>query len=467
MPIPPDHIDAQLAWARESYVAGRLADCLHILESIPAEQRKDGITYATIELEKVFCLLRMATEKQGVERLELFHRAYACFQECIYAAPFAPEPYATFAEFWRLLGDEAMRTSLRRFADDISGNPSTSVYAPPAALKESCKTPSSTPAPMRLLFIMNTGQPDYGLDTLYDGLCQEIGPENVIDFPEKPTIHGETVGLQTNQYERYPCICDHPRHGMDLDAILAELSQGRFDAILFGDVKDSVDNAALRSIFRAKQDAPLFVVDQQDDPRDNRHAIRQRLSFPAIKGYFKREYLSAIDLGEDAFPLPFAYPNSRVSMQPTHGGEGLFWAGHRRFGQRRAILEYLERETGRKMDKAFAPQDYAVAVHNALAGLSLFGVGFDTIRYWEILAQGTLLIAQRPPIRIPHNFTDGRHALFFDTPADLAAIAQWCEAHPEQAEKTAALGYQHLLKHHTSSARARQLLTVVHQRIHH
>ena len=55
--------------------------------------------------------------------------------------------------------------------------------------------------------------------------------------------------------------------------------------------------------------------------------------------------------------------------------------------------------------------------------LSIRGGGFDTIRYWEIVASKTLLISEMPDIVIPHNFEHGVHAIFCRP--DLKDLMGW------------------------------------------
>ena len=98
-------------------------------------------------------------------------------------------------------------------------------------------------------------------------------------------------------------------------------------------------------------------------------------------------------------------------------------------------------------------------------GISLPGNGFDTVRYWELPAHGVLLLSERLPLAIPHDFVDGKHAVFFDTVAELRDKADYYLAHPQEAIAIARSGHAYLLEHHTGSARARQCLGQIQQRL--
>ncbi len=158
-------------------------------------------------------------------------------------------------------------------------------------------------------------------------------------------------------------------------------------------------------------------------------------------------------------PLPLSYPDNRIPAQmPTRRTTALFWAGNRYYGQRRLYLESLESILNTQFTEKYAPADYRAALLDAHMGLSLFGFRFDTVRYWEVPAHGAMLLAERPPTCIPHNFKDGESALFFDTLPELLECLSEFLQHPRQIPVIAAHGHAHLRQYHTGSARARQLL---------
>ena len=99
-----------------------------------------------------------------------------------------------------------------------------------------------------------------------------------------------------------------------------------------------------------------------------------------------------------------------------------------------------------------------MALGNSRIGLNIFGFGFDTVRYWEIPAHGAMLLAERLPIDIPHNFVDGESAVFFDDLSDIEQKLAYYMEHLDEAAAIAARGHTHFMKYHTASARARQML---------
>ena len=72
-----------------------------------------------------------------------------------------------------------------------------------------------------------------------------------------------------------------------------------------------------------------------------------------------------------------------------------------------------------------------------------------------------MLLAERPPIQIPHNFIDGESAVFFDDVSELAERLVYYQAHPHESAAIAQAGHSRLLLHHTNVSRAQQALTRV------
>jgi hypothetical protein len=481
--VPPDY--DPMAHAQDWRGRGRPDLSFEILAAIPFRLRNDPETFVLVEIEKQYSALEADGLEQGTRRLERFWQSQMSLYDVVHVLPDAEPAFRCQAEFWRRIGDPGYGAGLLRSMEALG---STSVAQQRAALDaEHTQQPEREPLlefserpTRRILFLMNSTRPHYGLDTLFDGLCQLLGPDNVVDFPHKPTLHGSREGLAANQWERYPCLFEWPGTPYELEQILADLRAGRFDTVLYGDLEHDLPREATRQISLAAGGTPFFVVDQQDDPLHNLPRVLDFLGRNSVDGYFKRETLRSVDYGPRAWPLPFSWPDSRL-VQPRPFAEGglpsppskadqggcrtpdIFWAGHRRFGLRRLYLEHLERLVGRSFEAGYEPDAYATALDTVLLGLCLGGVGFDTIRYWEIPARGCALFAERPPIVIPNNFEDNKSAIFFNDLSTFQEKLQYYLAHPGEAEAIGRRGQEHLRAHHTSSRRAAQLLARMHQ----
>jgi len=110
--------------------------------------------------------------------------------------------------------------------------------------------------------------------------------------------------------------------------------------------------------------------------------------------------------------------------------------------------------------------DYFRLLGRSKMGLSIRGSGFDTMRYWEIVASKTLLVSEKPYIDIPNNFEHGKQAVFCRP--DLSDLVDLVRnyAHDDSARRDIAeAGYRHLLEFHTCERRAEQFLDVCRKRL--
>lgn len=319
--------------------------------------------------------------------------------------------------------------------------------------------PGRTP---RVLFITHPS-PHYGLDLLFDGLCRSLGPSQVIEWPHKPALHG--APMQTLGH--YPCAFDWPATETNLEVLLEDLRNGGFDLAIHGDTETNLPADTVMSLLRSAQQAgtPIVHVDAMDECVDMQPHLATALPGIDFLLYFKRETAQFMDYGPRTLPLPFSYSTVKVHPHGSPRTRDFFWAGNDQFGFRRLYIDHLRKRFGPCIDLSYPPADYARELAASRIGVSLFGKGFDTVRYWELPAHGCLLLSQRLPIVVPHNFVDGESAVYFESIKDLDEKLDFYLAHPDEAERIARAGEARFLKHHTSEARARQFLHHVHEHV--
>ena len=476
-------------------------EILALMQTSTSTDQPPG-TLLQLEMQKY--LLHWFECEQGPVNLDIFRKALELFNNTASHRPILPTAFQYQAKLWQLIGNNDMAGSLLRSIQAVAPNDEIALQLanfeaalPPKVQEEPSKTgtvpdfryptgqpkqnadspASSVPStktnqslelqtaaqtttkndtkPSRILFIMHP-RIHYGIDVLFDGLCNALGDDNVVDYPYKPTLHGQ----QTDQIKNYPCTFDRAGKDFSLDEILHKLGAGHFDCILFGDCEGDLDKDSAQKIARAAG-IPLFIIDALDECSSVRNEIENNLGRNA-DAYFKREMLLGVDYGPNAFPLPFAFPDHRIPQnlnQPRT--TNLFWAGHRKSGLRKLYLDHLEEKLDIRFDATIPPEEYYQVLLSTRIGLSCFGFGFDTVRYWELPAHGCMLLTERPPIHIPNNFTHEKNALFFDNLEDLEEKTHHYLQHPEEADVIANAGHQHLKQYHTASARANQLLSYI------
>jgi hypothetical protein len=433
----------------------------HVLEFVPRSMLANPDVLCAVAQEAQLALLAWPNSDNRPSLLHRLFEAQRLFYTVTAAVPHDHASYACLANFWDQAGDRRMAYSLL----------STIQFASPTfeieQMLRSFETASgnNTPAtiepqvfelgarPVRILFVM-PARPHYGLDVLYDGLCEIAGAQSITEFPYKPTLHGGAP----REMAHYPCMFDRPGSKKTLHDVCQELLERQYDLILWGDVDASIADDAVRQIIDSAAGTPIVIVDQEDEPTDFRRRTLSRLRLEHAT-YFKREFLDCHDYGPDAFPLPFAYPDSRIPNDPAwERTTPVFWAGPRVWGLRRLFIEHAERVLNESFTRSYVPADYTQALNNSRIGINLFGLGFDTVRYWELPAHGCMLFSKRPPIRIPNNFVDGHSAVFFDDLAEFDERLREFSTNGDRVKEIAQAGHAHLKKFHTGSVRAKQLL---------
>ncbi len=456
MAVPGDYDPVR--HARRLLAGGRPGWAIEVLENIPQALLTSEEARGLVSSEKLLGLMAWDQAEGAAGRLNRFARAQDEFYKASTFLPCHHPAYQCRALFWQRIGrpDMARRQlrSVLHVAPDTATQALLDEIPAVTAPGPVPDAPEWTGRPLRVLYVIHT-ESDYGSDVLFAGLRSLLGGENVVDFPWKPPLHG----LPPNDHVHYPCTFDLPGEALPADQVAAELRAGRFDAVLVSDTLGALDAAELGPVLAGVGETPVFVVDMWDQCGDYRDDICAHFGIGRTAGQFKREMLAGVPYSAGTVALPFAYDLGHVPGDVAFDGrEGLFWAGQVQYGARRATLEYLREHWGVDLAKRFTQEEYACELLRRLVGLCLFGNGFDTVRYWELPAHGCMLLAERPPIGIPYDFEDGKHALFFDDLPELEERLRYCRAHPEAARDIAEAGHRHFLQHHTGEARARHLL---------
>ncbi len=326
---------------------------------------------------------------------------------------------------------------------------------------------------MKILYLTDPFR-DFLADQLYYGLCKLLGPERVIDYPYKAIYH------DPQQKEWYLPQVPGVRYE---EADILDLLAGKGVDLVVLSSPRRANTAALSALAARAKLPPAVLLDGEDDRRIRR-ALFRRWGFGL---YFKREFAlgwlrrGAWDrfrsfgldrnLPRRTHPLPFCVileatlPETDVSRDIQ-----VFFAARVSQDQRRKADAILRGVPGLRYvggvfegdsDRFFplGDGDYYRTLHRAQIGVSVRGGGFDTLRYWEVVACGALLISEEPDIVIPNNFEHGRHAVFCRRDlGDLGELVRYYATHREEGEAIAAEGYARLLKHHTCEHRAEYFL---------
>jgi len=309
---------------------------------------------------------------------------------------------------------------------------------------------------MKVLLCTMT-MPDHGEDTIFDGLCRVLGPSNVMEYPHKPSLHGE----RPSRNHRYPCQFDWPIVARDTDKEWM-LADGKYDAVIVGcgteyDFRDgSIKLDRFYELLKSRPHrVPIYLLDMGDLVGIN-HRLWDELG---ARLCFKREYRSRHERLQGVVPLNYSYSEKYIPDDiDTDRTISAFFAGSLN-SYRKACLGVFREFSGTVVKRlSMRQENYGEELLKCKIGLSLRGFGHDTVRYYEVPAHGALLLAQRPRIMIDHPFVDGETALLFRTPDGLRSKLQYAFDNSDEANRIRLAGYEWVKKYHTSRVRATQLL---------
>ncbi len=354
---------------------------------------------------------------------------------------------------------------------------------------------------MRILYLTDSA-PDYLADLVYVGLCRVLGAGQVVDYPYKALYH--------DPLQRVHYAPQNPGRAYREEEVADLLSDKEFDLAILSSPRRGA-TMAWESLVNRGTLPPLVLLDGEDDPLLRRALFhRHRCAL-----YFKREYrlppvggagglvrrwrASRTDatLAQRTYPLPLAVALDTLPIIPiVQRDVDVSYAARVSHPKRRQAVELLRQasgiefhggvyaeaedrqsklvsgvsrlliklagdppvtatQRGTKLSKA----EYYALLGRSKMALSIRGGGFDTLRYWEIVSSGTLLLSEPPDIEIPDNFVHGQQALFCRADlSDLPELVRYYASHDAERESIARAGYEHLLKFHTCERRAEQLL---------
>jgi glycosyltransferase involved in cell wall biosynthesis len=118
---------------------------------------------------------------------------------------------------------------------------------------------------------------------------------------------------------------------------------------------------------------------------------------------------------------------------------------------------------GSEHRKGLPHETYLKILSQSLCVVSTYGMGFDTVRYWEIPYSGSVLISRRPRTLIPNNLEEGKHAFFFDNLRELKQHVEYIIEDPDTALKIGKEARKFVMKYHSPEARARTIINALTQ----
>ena len=320
----------------------------------------------------------------------------------------------------------------------------------------------------RILFI-NSRHTDYLEDLTFAGLSELLGDENVISCPTNYHYYFSRYRYPKNIGECRSAFQYLP----DRLRLQKQLRRASFDAVVIGSVKRDTCEAFLHLHELLPPKIPLILIDGGDRPEIGGDAqrenfiplfreIAQKRKFDLV---FKREFVIGTQYDKNVFPFPFSFkpPNFR-SQTMNKKYDVAFWAVESDpiRTQALALLEgkfdcerngSISGQTFRKYRRQGA--SFLEELSAAKIAYNFRGVGWDTLRYWEIPGVSSFMIGGKPGIVIPDNFLHSEHVVFCrDDLSDLISLTEYYLREETEREEIARNARAHLARYHHYLARA-------------
>lgn len=302
----------------------------------------------------------------------------------------------------------------------------------------------------------------------YSGLVKKLGVQNVVDVKWNKKFH--------INYKKYPKNLGHIKNSL-FPSFFNRLNSN-YDAVIVGASKVDCFEEYIKIIPNIDKNIPVIFIDGGDGYEvgsdlggfGRPELYEQSQKIRPFDYIFKREYLIDATHDNNIFPLQISF---RLDSLPKLPSEKIydvsFWAVETGGEIRTKVLKLLENKfdcsaNGTKRNQKFSKYSrkgsfYLEELKRCKIVINFRGGGWDTMRYWEVPAVGSLMITQKPQLNIPNNFEDKKHVVYCkDDLSDLEELCQYYLDNKEEREKIALAGKKHLEEFHTDIKRAEYIL---------
>lgn len=322
---------------------------------------------------------------------------------------------------------------------------------------------------MKVLFIGSKSY-DYMQDIVYSGLVKTLGIRNVIEANWNKKYH--------IPHKKYPKNLGYINASI-LKSI--HISKSKFDAVIVAATKPDCFRGYLKIAPIIPVGVPVIWIDGGD--REELGGDLARLGSPnllnnarALRDFdliFKREYKIGQIYADNVLPLTFGFNLSRLPKKLTSARkyDVAFWAGESHEIRTKALnllhnqFDCAANGTSRGVSLSSFKRKgsfYLEELSACKINLSLRGGGFDTLRYWEIPAVGSMLLSEPADIVIENDFVNGKSAVFCDPSLDdMVDLCKFYLKDDAKRESIASNGKNHLREYHTDVKRAEFIIKQV------
>jgi len=316
---------------------------------------------------------------------------------------------------------------------------------------------------MKVLFI-GSQRYDYMQDIVYSGLIKTLGFKNVIEYKWNRKYH--------IPYKKYP-----KNIGYFKNSIIKSIhfSKSSYDIVILAATKPDCFKSYIKLASKISAEVPVIWIDGGDksavggdlERLGHPHLLKKAVSIRPFDLIFKREMKLNVEYDKNVFPLPLGFNLSRLPLPIKLGNlkyDVAFWAAEshpirtKAFNILKNRFDCDSNGTSKGVDlENFSRRGryFLEELSACKINLSLRGGGFDTLRYWEIPAVGSMLLSEPADIIIRNDFINEKHAVFCDPGLDdMIDLCAYYLKNESKREKIALKGSQHLHDFHTDLHRS-------------
>jgi len=347
---------------------------------------------------------------------------------------------------------------------------------------------------VKVLFVDHPA-PDFLSGVLFKGLCEQLGPESVVDYPWKALYHGRKYESDGVVHAPFPWSAGESASGLhqawgeedvvgsvrhfDL-VVLMSPRQKSVDALQR--IIDCVGRQAIRNL--AFVDGEDYTAIRWDVIERFRPDVSFKLSMVPEPFEIYHDEKARVSSWARVVAFPLACPTGEMPRVEKDidvafiGGnhwrparmrrEGVPWAGLPEAEYKRMLSDRLAKEfpsfVGSVKEAPVAHVEFMSLLNRSRVAVSVGGFGIEPLRTYEILScPETMLMREKIPVLSPWPLVEDEHCMMFDTVGGfdhdgiVRGIRRALDA-VEERLRIARSGNALLREHYTPHSRAKQLL---------
>lgn len=318
---------------------------------------------------------------------------------------------------------------------------------------------------MRILFVptINPGpQGDLLEMTILRGLREELG-DDCVDYPKKKIMyHDFSESPKNSLHGKGFSLLNTPIPDID-QSLRDNVFQSKYDAVIYGDGHIYGERVRIPKI-DALANGNSWVLDGHDlyggasvkIIHDGEEVIGNQYGKS-----FKRELLTGIDSENKIYPTGFGIPESRILPIDLSQKDQL----HQKTAPDHSVFKQISDLGGGFSHHKFTDEnEYYYDLARSWFGLSCKKGGWDTLRHYEIIAAGTLLLFRDYSIKPEYCAPQGLPTISYDSEIELKEIMSSLLISNKPTEEYMLLleaQRNWLINHGTTKARAQYILKII------